>query len=132
MLNPFPTMWMSMLAFFILRIVIGFTLLRLGLSHIKNRQTLKEVFTNSKIIFPQFSVWLLVIVELGLSVFITLGYHTQYACLILMAFCLKMMIKTPRINTNLFPSRYYYLLLLGCSVSLFITGAGAFAFDLPL
>lgn len=132
MLNPFPIMWLSLLAYFILRVAVGLTLIHQGLTHSRYK---KELVLSVSWLTPSTvaaGIKVMIFTELALGLAITAGWHTQYACLVGMVFAIKMLLLRPRFHTDLLPSRHYYILLLGIFCSLFITGAGAFAFDLPL
>ncbi len=132
MLNPFPIMWLSLLAYFILRIVVGATLLHFGIQHFKHRHALGASFKTFINFLPHFSATTLALLEIIIAGMLIIGWNTQYACLVGIAITLKLLIIRNYISTDLLPTRPYYLLLLGSLLSLFITGAGVFAFDLPL
>ena len=125
-------MWLSLLAYFLLRLIVGITLIALGYKHINNQNELATAFRNFINFIPNTMAALFVFGELALAGFIIAGYGTQYACIAGMFMCLKLIIIRGRIHTPLLPSRLFYFLLLGAFISLFITGAGAFAYDLPL
>lgn len=128
MLNPFPTMWLSLLAFFVLRVLVGLSLILLGMRH-----TLKPSTVSNQISWlPRNVVVFYGIVELGIGAALTAGYHTQYACLIGILVFMPLLLVSRRTVGTAIPSRHYYLLLIAAFISLFITGAGAFAFDLPI
>jgi hypothetical protein len=50
----------------------------------------------------------------------------------LIAMCLKMFVMRNWFDHPSIPTKLFYVLLFAASVSLFITGAGVFAFDLPI
>ena len=132
MLNPFAIQWMALLAYALLRIFVGIILLYLGIKHLSSRHELKYVLKLSWWPFGRLSTALLILFELALAIFILLGAYTQYAVLILALMCLEFIILRPHFNHHSIPPRLFYFLLLGVSLTLFITGAGAVAFDLPL
>jgi uncharacterized membrane protein YphA (DoxX/SURF4 family) len=132
MLNVFPIQFLALFAYFILRVFVGSVLLYLGLLHFSTRHTLKEVLTLSWWPFGLCSTLVLSLTEIILAVMITFGVLTQIAVLVLALLCLKMIILRERFNHETIPPRLVYVLLLGAALCLFITGAGAFAFDLPL
>ena len=132
MLNVFPIQFLALFAYFILRVFVGSVLLYFGLLHFNTRHTLKEVLTLSWWPFGLLSTLLLSLTEIILAVMITFGILTQIAALVLTLLCLKMIILRGYFNHEVIPPRIVYILLLGAALSLFITGAGAFAFDLPL
>jgi uncharacterized membrane protein YphA (DoxX/SURF4 family) len=60
------------------------------------------------------------------------GFYTQIAAILSIGLCVKLLIWHKRFPQNSIPSRLTYLLLLTISLSLFVTGAGILAFDLPI
>lgn len=132
MLNPFPIMWLSLFAYLFLRIMVAASLFTLGLRHARHSDALAKGFAGFINFFPTTTAWLFILIELSLASYILTGYSTQYACIVGMLFCVKLLIIRNRLHTSLLPSRHYYLILFGAFLSLFITGAGAVAFDLPL
>ncbi len=132
MLNPFPIQWLAVFAYFILRLFVGSILVFLGFSHLKNKRSLQDTLSFPWFPYNKFSVFILFSTEIIIgSMFIT-GFYTQYAALIGMILAIKMFIFNERFNSSQLPSRFFYALLFGVCFSLFITGAGAFAFDLPI
>jgi uncharacterized membrane protein YphA (DoxX/SURF4 family) len=121
MLNPFPLMWLSLLAYFILRIVVAFTFWRFGVAHLKARTN-----TTSPLL-----VLALGLGELVIAVMLFFGYLTQYACLGGFTVITLLLLFSKRWSITRV-SRSHLVLLGAALASLFITGAGAFAFDLPL
>lgn len=118
MLNPFPIMWLALFAYFLLRLAVGFCMIVLGYRQLCRSGTAPSIFHR---------LIAVVYVVSGLMIFFGLG--TQYAALAGIAICLLEL--RPR-RTNRPMPRLFYVLLLGSFLSLFITGAGVFAFDLPL
>ncbi len=125
-------MWLSLLAYFILRFFIGIVLIFLGYKHLHHQEELTIAFKKFIDFIPSTAAALLAFAELALAGCIIAGYGTQYVCIIGAVMCIKLLILRNRIHTSLLPSRLFYFLLLGAFISLFITGAGAFAYDLPL
>jgi uncharacterized membrane protein YphA (DoxX/SURF4 family) len=132
MLNPFPIQFLALFSYFILRVFVGGVLCYLGLLHFRSRHTLKGVLTLAWWPYGSISTFLLVVTELTLSIMFTLGFLTQVASLILALTSLKMLVLRGRFDHPALPPRLVYVLFLGAALCLFITGAGAFAFDLPL
>lgn len=132
MLNPFPIQWLALFAFSLLRVCLGLTLLVLGRRHWRERQGLAKVFTLHFWPYGRFSATLLAIVKVGLGSLLILGAHTQYAALVVALLSLKLLLLRPWFSHPSLPSRLTYFLMFGMAVSLFITGAGALAVDLPL
>ena len=129
MLNLFPIQFLAPLAYFILRIGVGIIFLYLGKSHIKNNEIASSLDrsdsgNNSK-------VWFVGIFEIIIGLFFLFGFLTQITSLLSMLYVLfsgRLRRKMPQ----LVPGRLFLILLFFASLSLFITGAGAFAFDLPI
>lgn len=132
MLNPIPIQYLALLAYFVLRFGAGIILIHLALRCYNNRHNMAACVhdTFQSIAYP--SVVLLIVGKLSIGLLFLLGFYTQYAAiaLILMSFDL---IFTRRIfASNDLPPRIFYVLLLFVGISLLITGAGAFAVDLPI
>lgn len=132
MLNPFPIQWLALLAYFILRAIVGSALIWLGLRHFQERNPIATATNLPLFPFPKTAVILLALTELIAGSLLLLGFYTQIGALILVVLSLKMLVWNSCFSHPAIPSRLTYLLLLGCGLSLFITGGGAFAFDLPI
>lgn len=132
MLNLFPIQFLSLLAYFILRSITGITLLLLGCRHLKNGSALVPFFSTLPLRLGKTSVALLIFTELTAGTLITLGLYTQLGAILLIILSIKMLIWRNRLQHPTIPSRLTYFLLLGIGMSLLITGAGVFAFDLPI
>ncbi len=130
MLNIFPIQFLAPLAYFLLRLCVGIILIRLGVRHLENRNRATinmNVSSASKVLFVSMGI-----TELLAGILILLGAYTQIGALIALA-STSIQLLRPRAFTYLgYPSRMFFFLLLTSLASLFITGAGAFAFDLPL
>ncbi len=132
MLNPFAIQYLALLAHFLLRICVGSILVYLGLTHLQHRKSLERTFKRPWFPFVRQCTWLLIIGELLLGGLFLIGAHTQYAALILMMLCIDMMFAVSIFKHPSLPNRMFYILLFFTALSLFITGAGAFAVDLPI
>ena len=132
MLNPIPTQFLALFAYFILRICVGLCLFYLGASHYRHRRELTAAVRLPLLPRGRITVWWLIFLELVLSVMLVLGFYTQIAAIILMALSAEFFIFRRWSRTRRLPPRLFYALLFGAAFSLFITGAGVFAFDLPL
>lgn len=130
MLNPFPIQFLALLAYAILRIIVGAILLYLGFSHIQHRAVLKEQFSQFR--FGLVLVWYLGTLEIIVGMMFIFGFYTQIAALLSMLMAIKFIVLKGRFTSPLIPGRLFYILLFGASLSLFVTGAGIFAFDLPI
>ena len=132
MLNLFPIQWLALLAYFVLRLFVGGILLFLARSHFHAYREL--VITSTCPFFPKqpLPVILIIVIETVLGTMFLVGIFTQVACLGLVLLSLTMLWWRNRFTHPSIPSALVYIILIGCSLSLFITGAGMFAFDLPI
>lgn len=131
MLNPFPIQFLSLFAYFLLRLFVGSVLIYLGISHFKYRNELKNVLTLSWFPYGMYTAYTLAIGEFVIGSLLVAGAYTQYAALALMVMSLKMLVMRNWFAHHTIPPKMVYLLLFATSLSLFITGAGVLAFDLP-
>jgi uncharacterized membrane protein YphA (DoxX/SURF4 family) len=119
MLNPFPELLVySTLAPFILRVVLGLIFLDLGASKLKTRKF-------------NLSTALGALQILG-AVMLFIGFYTQIAALgfvILTGIELYIEWKDAQVLKG---DLVFYVLLFAISLSLLLTGAGAYAKDIPL
>lgn len=132
MLNPFPIQFLSLLGYFILRVVIGFALLILAERHWKMRHSLSQVLTLPIFPFGTFTTYMFIGVELIVGSMFILGFYTQIAALIGITMSIKMLFLRNRFDHESLPSKMVYFLFIGICLTLLITGAGVFAFDLPI
>lgn len=132
MLNPFPIQFLSMIAYALLRVCVGFVFLALGVRHFKQRSSLAEAFTGRYFPFGTLPAYILILSELIIGTMYVLGFYTQYAALAGLVLSFFMILFRTRLLHYSIPGRLFYLLVFGISASLFITGAGIFAFDLPI
>lgn len=132
MLNIFPIQFLSLFAYFILRLFIGGILMYLGIKHFAYRKELQHILRLSWFPYGTFVALVFPIGEIIIASMILFGAYTQIAVLAIMAMSIKMIIMRNWFAHHSIPSKLFYVLLLGGAISLFITGAGVFAFDLPL
>jgi uncharacterized membrane protein YphA (DoxX/SURF4 family) len=134
MLNPFPDLLIySLLAPFILRVVAGLVFIDLGFLAFKNE---KERWLSSisalRVPNPKLALKIFGGVEIAGGIMFILGFYTQIAALIL-AFLVFAEVyveyKDPLILKRNF---VFYIMLFVIVLSLLLSGAGAFAIDLPL
>jgi uncharacterized membrane protein YphA (DoxX/SURF4 family) len=131
MLNPFPIQFLTMLAHFLLRLFVGGVCVYLGARHIRHRNDMRNAL-NAWWLPGLFTVWYMAAIELIIGTLFILGLYTQIAALVAMILAIKMIIFHRRFTSPYIPGRAFYVLLFAISLSLFITGAGAIAFDLPI
>lgn len=132
MLNIFPIQFLAPLAYTLLRVVLGFIFIRFGFIHITERDSLKHILTFSQLRFGLFFTWFLVFTELLIGILFLLGFLTQIAALLSIMLSIKMILLHKHFIHPCIPNKITYTLILFISLSLFITGAGYLAFDLPL
>lgn len=130
MLNIFPIQFLALFAYMILRVGTGLILMHLGLTHIRNRHTLASSLPNMP--RPAVILWCLGLLEILVATMLVLGFLTQLGALLIATMSLVCIITHNRFGSTAIPGKSFYLLLLFVSLSLLITGAGAFAFDLPI
>jgi uncharacterized membrane protein YphA (DoxX/SURF4 family) len=128
MLNPFPIQFLSLFAYFILRVITGLVLLVLGRRHLKQSH-LNNALAEIK---PTKRILVFALLEIIVGVMLILGWYTQIAALILISLSGIILFIHKKIVAITLPSRLTYLLFLAIGLSLFITGAGVPAFDLPI
>jgi uncharacterized membrane protein YphA (DoxX/SURF4 family) len=134
MLNPFPDLLnYSLLAPFILRLVAGLIFIDLGVLAFRNE---KESWLASlsvlKIPNPKLAIKILGGIEIAVGIMLILGFYTQVAALVLALLVFAetyIEYKEPLLLKRNF---VFYLMLLAIVLSLLLSGAGAFAIDLPL
>jgi uncharacterized membrane protein YphA (DoxX/SURF4 family) len=119
MLSIFPTLLAyENIAPFLLRLTLGVIFIYWSYGKLKTRTNSKEVFWGS--------------LELGIGVLFIVGFLTQLVASIsalMLVFHLIEKIKQKALFSN---GINYYFILFVISLSILITGAGSFAFDLPL
>jgi len=134
MLNPFPELlaW-SGLAPFILRIVLGYLFINLGylkLNSEKNRWLLffETVKLKPSILFLK----IFAIIEMATGAMLIFGLYTQIVALVLTILNFGELYVEYKEESLLKRNLVFYLLVFAISLSLVFSGAGFFAFDLPL
>jgi uncharacterized membrane protein YphA (DoxX/SURF4 family) len=124
MLNLFPIQWLALFAYAILRVCVGGVLVYLGMKHLRYRNEIAAVTHAPLFPFPRTAVALIIATELITGTLILAGLYTQIGALLLMSLSIKMLVWHKRFAHESIPPRIMYVLLLGCALSLFITGAG--------
>lgn len=116
MLNPFPIQFLTPLTFLLLRVVLGGIFIHTGY----------RMLTSHQGTAVQKALGVLLI---GTGTLCILGLYTQLGAILGTILTLGGVLRP-----NLFQgvSRMSLLLMCAISISLFITGAGPFAFDLPI
>lgn len=134
MLNPFPDLLTyGLLAPFILRVVVGLIFVNLGVLVFKNE---KERWLDSlsvlKIPNPKIVLKILGAVEIAGGIMLILGFYTQVAALVLALLTFAETYTEYKDPLILKRNFVFYIMLLAITLSLLLSGAGAFAIDLPL
>src|SRR3989344_8125979 len=134
MLNPFPDLLTySLLAPCILRLISGLIFIDLGFLAFKNEKERWIISLSTiKIPNPKIAVKIFGAIEIVGGIMLLSGFYTQVATLILglLTFAEAYVeYKDPDILKRNF---VFYIMLLAIVLSLLLSGAGAFAIDLPL
>ena len=134
MLNILPDLLTyKMLAPFILRVVIALIFLELGYLKLGKEKTAWHLLFETIHLKPSyFFVMLLALIELVAGLFLLTGFLTQLAALVMAIILFAESYVEFKDGSLLKRDIVFYVLLLAICISLLFTGAGAFAFDLPL
>lgn len=122
-----------MLAPFILRVVAGIIFIDLGklaLNGEKNRWLIS--LSAIKLPRPELGVKILGILEILGGIMLLAGFYTQIAALVLAVLTFAEAFVEYKDPAILKRTLVFYVLLLAISLSLLLSGAGAFAIDIPL
>lgn len=132
MLNPFPIQFLALVAYTLVRVFLGLVLLNLGITHVRKRKEVSKSFRLP--LFPEspFVVTLFGLAEILLGTLFMLGFSTQYAALGTIFMSIFVLFVYRRIASPHIPQKLSWGFILITACSLFITGAGIFAYDLPL
>ncbi len=116
MLNLFPIQFLAPLTYLLLRVTLGFLCMRIGLTMMRNENASKK----RKVLGTLFA---------GAGSLLILGLYTQGAALLTL---LLSGMGVVRIGTVRELTRTSLLLMCAIAISLFVTGSGPLAFDLPI
>lgn len=137
MLNPFPEL--LSFSFFIptlLRAAVAAVFVYLLLTHFKTKKIIAdELHAKFKWLSHEVAVWgvgLLLLAELALAAGLFLGAWTQIMAILGALGFIKMALFKKKLPAYSPLSTFSYVLLAIFCICLLISGAGAFAFDLPL
>jgi uncharacterized membrane protein YphA (DoxX/SURF4 family) len=124
------------LAPFILRIAVAAVFTSLAINHFKYKKAAaEEIHAKIKWISHESAVWLvglLLMIEVVMAALIFFGAFTQFVAVLSILGFAKMAFFRRSMPTYAPLSVSSYLLLIIICLTLVLTGAGAFAFDLPL
>lgn len=132
MLNLVPLQFLALFGYALLRIVVGLVWIELALQHQRAAARLRESLHLPLFPWPKVAVLMIIGTEFIIGGLFVLGLFTQIAALMSVLWCLKLLLFGRYFTDVSFPDRRTTLLLLTIGVTLFITGAGALAFDLPI
>lgn len=134
MLNPFPELLSySFFAPFILRVVLGLIFIDLGLLKFRaERERWLESFRTLGLHPADFFVPLYGLLQIIGGAMLIIGLWTQVAALAFVLFTFAELFVEWRAGEVLKRDFTFYLLIFVISLSVLITGAGAYAFDIPL
>src|SRR3972149_339433 len=134
MLNPFPDLLSySLLAPLILRLVIGIIFIDLGLLKFRSeKERWLDSFEALQLRPADFFVYLYGFLQVAGGILLLIGLWTQVAALAFVIFTgIELYIEWSA-REVLKRDIVFYLLIFAISLSLLFTGAGAYAFDIPL
>jgi uncharacterized membrane protein YphA (DoxX/SURF4 family) len=134
MLNPFPELLTySLLAPFILRVTLGFILVNLGYLKLKSEKSRWEIiFEMLHIKEKSLATKILAYVEIIGGLALIAGFYTQIAALVfVILFGIEFFIEKREV-TLMKRDIVFYTVMFVIALSLLFSGAGFFAFDLPL
>lgn len=134
MLNTFPSLLtFGLAAPFILRVVLGIIFILAGYIKIfKKRGDSIHMFSEAAFPDPVFFFWLVATVEILGGLALVLGFGTQIAAILIGLISLGGLIIKIRKPELLRQTLDFYIFALVIAISLLFTGAGFWAFDLPL
>jgi len=132
MLNPFPILFLAPLGYLILRLTVGGLLFYYGYTHLVYRRSLSTALSGQHLPLGTAPAWIFGTLELIAGIMFIFGFYTQIAAIAGMAFSPCVLMFRHPLPAQLFAERIFYVLLFAASLCLFITGAGALAFDLPI
>ena len=134
MLNPFPDfLTYSFFAPFILRVVLGAIFLNLGYLKFKSERERWIASCSALGLRPaEYWVSLFGAIQIIGGAMLILGFYTQIAALVFVIITLSELWVEYKEERILIRDIVFYLLVLTISLSLLLSGAGAFAIDLPL
>ena len=115
----------------IVRVAVGMLFIYAGLTHWKKRDALADIK------FPiigkgAWIVWGSILFHVAVGAMLVFGYYTQIAALLGAVGALKGLLLGSRYKEVFVFTRSTYLLIIAVCLSLLLSGAGAFAFDIPL
>ncbi|MEX0917416.1 MAG: DoxX family membrane protein [Candidatus Paceibacterota bacterium] len=133
MLNPFPELLtFSFFAPFLLRLALAVFFLSAAQFHFDNRKKISDEIAKKWGSLGKASARVGSLVEFIIAILLLAGFYTQYAALLAIIVIAKMLFFKRTYPLIAYQSVWAYVFALVIAISLLITGAGAFAFDIPL
>ena len=131
--NPFPDLLTyALLAPLILRVTAAAFFAYLATHHFRNKKTAAPELSILNQHTAVFALGVYALIEALVAIGLFLGFYTQIAALVGLVVCLKVLFLRRGLHHLAPLTRSTYILLGIICLSLLFTGAGAFAFDLPL
>jgi uncharacterized membrane protein YphA (DoxX/SURF4 family) len=133
MFNPIPELlYLSFFAPFFLRIALGLVLFLTSFHQLVDRR--EEITKRFVDVWPKNGVeilWTASVIEIVVGLAFVAGFYTQIAAIVgaLFSFTVIFYKKYRQATTR---DIVFYILMFAISLSLMVTGAGVFAFDMPL
>ncbi len=124
MLILFPIQFLTPLAHTVLRLCVGLIFVNFGIRNIVHHRVSRG--------FTYYTYVGIGLGEIVIGGFFIVGAYTQLAALCAVLFSGLQIIKGRHTGSPDSLHRMFFILLFFASLSLFITGAGAFGFDLPI
>ncbi len=134
MLNPFPELLnYALLAPFLLRALLGLIFLDLGILKLRGERSRWITSFETLHLNPaDLLVGFYALLQIAGAALLFLGLYTQVAALFFALSTGAELFVETRAQSVLKRDYTFYLILFVISLSLLLTGAGAFAFDIPL
>ena len=134
MLNTFPELLsFGLLSPFLIRIVLGLIVIDLGFVSLKTeKKEWLRVISLTKIPNPKYVLKAFSYLQMIAGFFVFIGLYTQIAALVLILLTFIETFIEYKESSLLRRDLGFYLMMFVMSASLLLSGAGAFAFDLPL
>ena len=133
MLNPFPELLvLSFFAPLFLRVALGLVLFLTSFHQLIDKHEALSIRFNE--IWPKHGtkiVWSVGVIEVVVGLSFVAGFYTQIAAIVGILFSL-FVIFSKKYKQVMHRDISFYILMLAISLSLLVTGAGIFAFDIPL
>ncbi|MDE2213174.1 MAG: hypothetical protein KGJ34_01420 [Patescibacteria group bacterium] len=131
MLNPFPSLLdYTFFAPTLLRIVAAIVIAVMVRHHFKNQREIRALIHPIVGNLARYLLALVLLIEAAVAVCLFVGFETQLAAIVGALLAIRSLLVRPRVLSP-FDRTTDWLLLAVC-VSLLITGAGGYAFDVPL